>query len=147
MEEEERLFKAFKDYYGKARKLERIEDDLRDLRAQLQQQAEAAENVIETGKTAKYRELIEAQIRAKAKKEALKTQYEQELSGLDEAMRRKKEQQAQFLRDRLAKKRANRKGELKEQGLSDKEAEKTAAGEYKTYMYSSTIPHNHHTSY
>ena len=129
LDEEERMFKAFKDYYNKAKTLERVEDDLRQLRAELQQQAEAAENIIETAKTAKYRDLIEAQIRAKAKKEALKNQYEQEVSGLDEAMRRKKEQQAQFLKDRLAKKRANRKGELKDQGLSDKEAEKVAAEE------------------
>jgi hypothetical protein len=126
---ETRVFKAFQNYHWKTHTLEKVEDDLVQLRNSLINKKEAEQNALENEKYAKYRDLIQGQINARNKARKLKDDYDMEVNGLDEVMKAKKAKQAQFLKDRLARRKKKRVEDLVKEGMSEKEAQQVVAQE------------------
>jgi len=121
-----KVYQAFKEYKSKYNTYEKVEDSLRTVTQHLQQKTEAMENMLENEKIIKYRGLLEAQILSRSQAMALKNEYEMSVNGLQQFMENKKNQNANFLKERLAKKKKAQEQKLIEDGMSNAEAAQTA---------------------
>ncbi|MBS93333.1 MAG: hypothetical protein CL799_02655, partial [Chromatiales bacterium] len=116
--------------------LEKVEDNIREMRNRKQQEVEALENSMELLRIQKLEDLIKSQRERRQEVASKRAEHERNLVGLEEQLKHRRESANKHLQNKLAMRRQIREAELREDGLNQLQAKQVAQAESETYEQS-----------